>query len=173
MSFGTAFFFLVALTAIFSASLVVIMRQAVHSALFLVLTLFCVAILFLSLGAEFLAAVQVLVYAGAIMVLFLFVITLLNPLAAESPDRLRNQGLVGGALAMVLLIELWLIVQSGALAVLPATAPPLPTIGRGGNVEQLGLALFSTYIIPFEATSILLLVAMVGAVVLARGRILR
>jgi NADH-quinone oxidoreductase subunit J len=172
MSFGLAFFFLVALTAIFSASMVVILRQAVHSALFLVLTLFCVAILFLSLGAEFLAAVQVLVYAGAIMVLFLFVITLLNPLAAESPDRLRNQGLVGGALAMVLLIELWLVVQSGALAVLPATAPPLQTAG-GGNVEQLGLSLFSTYIIPFEATSILLLVAMVGAVVLARGRILR
>jgi NADH-quinone oxidoreductase subunit J len=171
MSFGLAFFLLVALTAIFSASMVVILRQAVHSALFLVLTLFCVAILFLSLGAEFLAAVQVLVYAGAIMVLFLFVITLLNPLAAESPDRLRNQSLVGGALAMVLLIELWLVVQSGALSVLPATAPPLQ-VGVD-NVQQLGLALFSTYIIPFEATSILLLVAMVGAVVLARGRILR
>jgi NADH-quinone oxidoreductase subunit J len=171
LSFGLGFFLLVAFTAIFSAAMVITLRQAVHSALFLVLTLFCVAILFLSLGAEFLAAVQVLVYAGAIMVLFLFVITLLNPLAAETPDRLRNQAFVGGALALVLLIELWLVVQSGALAVLPASAP-----GRAANVDnvqQLGLALFSTYIIPFEVTSILLLVAMVGAVVLARGRILR
>jgi NADH-quinone oxidoreductase subunit J len=171
LSLGLAFFLLVALTAIFSASMVVILRQAVHSALFLVLTLFCIAILFLSLGAEFLAAVQVLVYAGAIMVVFLFVITLLNPLAAEAPDRLRNQSLVGGGLAMLLLIELWLVVQSGALAVLPATAPALPA--DVDNVQQLGLALFSTYLIPFEATSILLLVAMVGATVLARGRILR
>ena len=170
-AFGLAFFLLVSFTAIFSAAMVITLRNAVHCALFLVLTLFCVAVLFLSLGAEFLAAVQVLVYAGAIMVLFLFVITLLNPLAPESPDRLRNQGLVGGALALVLLIELWLVVQSGALAALPANAPPLPT--NVDNMQRLGLALFSTYIIPFEATSILLLVAMVGAVVLARGRILR
>ena len=168
---GLAFFTLVALVAVAAAAMVIIVRNAVHSALFLVVTLFCVAILFLTLSAEFLAAVQVLVYAGAIMVLFLFVITLLNPMAAESPDRLRNQAGVGGALALVLLIELWLVVQSGALSVLPATAPARDA--SVDNVQQLGLALFSTYIIPFEATSVLLLVAMVGAVVLARGRILR
>jgi NADH-quinone oxidoreductase subunit J len=169
---GLVFFLVIAFTAIFSATMAIIpQRSAVHNALFLVLTLFCVAVLFLSLGAEFLAAVQVLVYAGAIMVLFLFVITLLNPSQPEAPDRLRNQALFAGALGLVLLIEMWLVVQSGALAVLPATAPPLPT--GTSNVEQLGLALFSTYLIPFEVTSILLLVAMVGAVVLARGRIPR
>jgi len=169
---GLAFFLVVAFTAIFSAAMAIIpQRSAVHNALFLVLTLFCVAVLFLSLGAEFLAAVQVLVYAGAIMVLFLFVITLLNPLEAESPDRLRSQAPFAGALGLILLVEMWLIVQSGALVVLPATAPTQPP--DIDNVQQLGLALFSSYLVPFEVTSILLLVAMVGAVVLARGRTLR
>src|SRR5437867_12785334 len=131
--------------------MVIIVRNAVHSALFLVVTLFCVAILFLTLSAEFLAAVQVLVYAGAIMVLFLFVITLLNPLQVETPDRLGNQGAVAGALALVLLVEMALVVRSGALAAAPAIAPaPLP----GTNVEQLGLSLYSTYLIPFEVTSV-------------------
>ncbi|TAK25541.1 MAG: NADH-quinone oxidoreductase subunit J [Chloroflexota bacterium] len=165
---GIVFFLVVALAAIFSAAMVVTLRNPVHCALFLVLTLFCVAIMFLSLSAEFLAAVQVLVYAGAIMVLFLFVITLLNPLQPESPDRLRNQTLFTGGLALILLIEFWLIVQSGALAVLPGTAPKLSDVP---NIEALGLALFSTYVVPFEVTSIVLLVAMVGAVVLARGRV--
>jgi NADH-quinone oxidoreductase subunit J len=169
---GVLFFLVVALVAIFSAAMAIMPQpKAVHNALFLVLTLFCIAMLFLSLGAEFLAAVQVLVYAGAIMVLFLFVITLLNPLQADSPDRLRSQAPFAGALGLILLIEMWLIVQSGALAVLPSAAPTLPA--NTNNVEQLGLALFSTYLVPFEVTSILLLVAMVGAVVLAKGRILR
>ena len=169
---GLLFFLVVAFTAIAAATLAILpQRSAVHNALFLVLTLFCIAVLFLSLGAEFLAAVQVLVYAGAIMVLFLFVITLLNPLQAETPDRLRSQLPFAGALGLILLVEMWLIVQSGAMAVLPATPPTMTP--DANNVQQLGLALFSTYLVPFEVTSILLLVAMVGAVVLARGRILR
>jgi NADH-quinone oxidoreductase subunit J len=169
---GLAFFLVVAFVAIFAAAMAIMpQRSAVHNALFLVLTLFCVALLFLSLGAEFLAAVQVLVYAGAIMVLFLFVITLLNPLSSDTPDRLRSQAPFAGALGLVLLLEMWLIVQSGALAVLPAAAPTRPP--EANNVQELGLALFSTYLVPFEVASILLLVAMVGAVVLARGRILR
>jgi NADH-quinone oxidoreductase subunit J len=164
---GLAFFTLVAVVAVVAAALVIIVRNAVHSALFLVVTLFCVAILFLTLSAEFLAAVQVLVYAGAIMVLFLFVITLLNPLQAETPDRLGNQGAFAGALALVLLVEMALVVRSGALAAIPvgSAPPPLP----GSNVEQLGLSLYSTYLVPFEVTSVLLLVAIVGAVTLARS----
>jgi len=164
---GLAFFAVVALVAVCAAAGVVIAAgNAVHSALFLVVTLFCVAILFLTLSAEFLAAVQILVYAGAIMVLFLFVITLLNPLQAETPDRLGNQGAFAGALALVLLVEMALVVRSGALAAIPAGSapPPLP----GSNVELLGLSLYSTYLIPFEVTSVLLLVAIVGAVTLAR-----
>jgi NADH-quinone oxidoreductase subunit J len=109
----------------------------------------------------------VLVYAGAIMVLFLFVITLLNPLQAETPDRLGNQGAFAGALALVLLAEMALVVRSGALAAMPSATPPAPL--AGSNVEQLGLSLYSTYLVPFEVTSVLLLVAIVGAVTLARG----
>ena len=166
---GLVFFAVVALAAVCAAAGVVIAaRNAVHSALFLVVTLFCVAILFLTLSAEFLAAVQVLVYAGAIMVLFLFVITLLNPLQPETPDRLGNQGAFAGALALVLLVEMALVVRSGALAAIPTGAPPTPL--PGSNVEQLGLSLYSAYLIPFEVTSVLLLVAIVGAVTLARGQ---
>src|SRR5262245_65427272 len=106
---GTIFFAIVALVAIFAAYRVITLTNAVHSALFLVLTLFCVAILFLTLAAEFLAAVQILVYAGAIMVLFLFVITLLNPLHPETPDRLGNQGAIAGFLALLLLIVMAVI----------------------------------------------------------------
>ena len=164
---GLAFFTVVALAAVCAAAGVVIAaRNAVHSALFLVVTLFCVAILFLTLSAEFLAAVQVLVYAGAIMVLFLFVITLLNPLQPETPDRLGNQGAFAGALALVLLVEMALVVRTGALAAIPAGTPPPPL--PGSNIEQVGLSLYSTYLIPFEVTSVLLLVAIVGAVTLAR-----
>ena len=162
---GILFFLVVAFVAIVAAASVVILRNPVHSALSLVVTLFCVAITFLSLGAEFLAAVQVLVYAGAIMVLFLFVITLLNPLRFETPDRLRNQAIFAGILALVLMGEMWFVIQSGVLAAVPATAPPLPP---SGNVQLLGQALYSTWVVPFDVTSILLLVAIVGAVVLGR-----
>src|SRR6266581_4954768 len=96
-------FAVIAVVAIVSAVSMVFSRNAAHSALFLVINLFCVAVLYLSLSAEFLAVVQVIVYAGAIMVLFLFVITLLNPTQAETPDRLRNQGAIAGVLAVALL----------------------------------------------------------------------
>jgi NADH-quinone oxidoreductase subunit J len=166
---GLAFFTVVALVAVAAAAGVVLAaRNAVHSALFLVVTLFCVAVLFLTLAAEFLAAVQILVYAGAIMVLFLFVITLLNPLQPETPDRLGHQGAFAGALALVLLVEIALVIRSGALAAIPGGAPP--PLAAGSNVEQLGLSLYSTYLLPFEVTSVLLLVAIVGAVTLARGQ---
>src|SRR4051794_41754986 len=102
------------------------LRNPVHCALALVATLGCVAMLFLTLGAEFLAAVQVLVYAGAIMVLFLFVITLLNPLAPETPDRLGSQRAFGGALALPFLVAMALVGRSGALQTNPAPAPPPP-----------------------------------------------
>jgi NADH-quinone oxidoreductase subunit J len=162
---GVAFFLVIAFVAIVAATGVILFKNAVHAALSLVATLFCVALLFLNLGAEFLAAVQVLVYAGAIMVLFLFVITLLNPLRAETPDRLRNQAVFAGVLAVVLLFEMYFIIQGGVLAAVPATAPAIPDVG---NVQALGTALYSTWIVPFEMTSVLLLVAIVGAVVLGR-----
>jgi len=163
----TAFYLLVAAVAILSAAGVVIARMAVHSALFLVATLFCLAVLFLTLGAEFLAVVQVLIYAGAIMVLFLFVITLLNPGREEGPERLRGQGVLAAILGLVLLVEGALVARFGGLVSLPTT-PPSPTLG---NTQQLALVLFSVYALPFELASVLLLAAIVGAIVLARGRL--
>ncbi len=167
MSLSEVFFLAVAVIAIASATLVITLPNTVHSALFLVATLFCVALMFLSMGAEFLAAVQILVYAGAIMILFLFVITLMNPQRPAGPDRLRSQVVWSCAFAVMLLLVLWLSIQEGALAALPIA--PVSTTSLG--LDALGGALFTTYVVPFEITSILLLVAMVGAVVLGRGRV--
>jgi NADH-quinone oxidoreductase subunit J len=166
---GMIFFVLIALVAIACAASMVLSRNSVHSALFLVVNLFCVAVLYLSLNAEFLGVVQVIVYAGAIMVLFLFVITLLNPGQAEAPDRLRNQGPLAAVLAAILLVVAGLALLSGvATTRLPATPPDVSNVD---NVHAIGLLLYSSYLFPFEATSLLLLVAIVGATVLAKRRL--
>src|SRR5258708_33531548 len=131
---GIVAFVLIALLAIAGAASMLLTRTSVHSRLFLVINLFCVAVLYLSLNAEFLAVVQVIVYAGAIVVLFLFVITLLNPGQSETPDRLKNQGLLAGLLAAGLLVVPGPPVVSGPAAARPA-APP-PALSRGPNVPR-------------------------------------
>ena len=151
---------------------VVTSRNPVHSALMLVLTLFGIAILFVSLQADFLAAVQVIVYAGAIVVLFLFVIMLLGVDKEENVDvePLKGQrpaALVIGGIGLVLLIvvgaSVWSVGATGAPSVAgTAYGPGLP------NVERLARAIFTRYLVPFEVTSVLLVIAVVGAVVLAR-----
>jgi NADH-quinone oxidoreductase subunit J len=162
-------FLVIAAVAIAGGVSMVLSRNPVHSALFLVVNLFCVAILYLSLNADFLAIVQVIVYAGAIMVLFLFVITLLNPSQSESPDRLRGQGPLAGVLALLLLAETTAAIVSGAFSNgLPVDLPIWPF---DDNVRAVGGAIFTQYLFPFEATSILLLVAIVGATVLAKRRV--
>jgi NADH-quinone oxidoreductase subunit J len=166
---GIVAFVLIAFVAVAGAVSMVLSRNSVHSALFLVVNLFCVAVLYLSLNAEFLAVVQVIVYAGAIVVLFLFVITLLNPGQAETPDQLRNQGPLAGVLAAILLVVAGLAILSGvATSRLPATPPDVSTVD---NVHAIGSLLYSSYLFPFEATSLLLLVAIVGATVLAKRRL--
>ncbi len=167
---GMIAFVFIALVSIIGAAGMVLSRNAVHSALFLVANLFCVALLYLSLNADFLAIVQVIVYAGAIMVLFLFVVTLLNPSQSESPDRLRGQGLVAGVLAVVLLLEVGAVILSGAFSTVKSTAAP-PAVDWGDNVHAIGTLLYGQYLFPFELTSILLLVAIVGATVLAKRRL--
>jgi NADH-quinone oxidoreductase subunit J len=163
-------FVVLAVVAIAGAVSMIISRNPVHSALFLVVNLFCIAVLYLSLNADFLAVVQVIVYAGAIMVLFLFVITLLNPVQIEAPDLLRGQGVVAaGTLALVLLVVAGAAVLSGVATIkLPSTPPSLAS---DDNVHAIGTLLYSQYLFPFEATSILLLVAIVGATVLAKRRL--
>ncbi len=144
----------------------IVSRNTVHSALCMVADLFIVALLYLSLAAEFLAVVQITVYAGAIMVLFLFVITMLTPTREEEPNRLLNRLPVAIGLALAFLVGASLmIVQSPARAVSAAQEG-----ANGGNLVAIGGELFTRYLLPFELTSLLLLVAMVAALVLGKRR---
>jgi NADH-quinone oxidoreductase subunit J len=148
---------------------VVTSRNPLHAALMLVLTLFGIAILFVAQQAHFLAVVQVIVYAGAIVVLFLFVIMLLG---VDQAEDLQTDPLVGQRPAAVIvgllaLAELFLLARTQWLAGQPSVVGP----ARGGpepNVDRLAKALFTRYLLPFEATSVLLVIAVVGAVILAR-----
>jgi NADH-quinone oxidoreductase subunit J len=151
--------------AVGSALGLVIRRNPIHGALFLVVNLGSIAVLYLMLGAEFLAAAQVIIYAGAIMVLFVFAIMVLIPGKEETgPDprrALRVWALpIGGVLFA--LIGAWLLV--------PRPAPPASPAPGAGGVEAIGRLLFTDYLFPFELTSVLLLVAMVGVLLLARRR---
>jgi len=153
-------FVLVAVTAVGTALGLVIRPNPLHGALFLVANLFCVAVLYLMLGAEFLALAQVIVYAGAIMVLFIFSIMLLIPGRAEAgPDPLRRARRLALPLAAVLGIALVLV--AGHASGPAAEAPP-------GGVATIGRLLFTDFLFPFEVTSLLLLAALVGALTLAK-----
>jgi NADH-quinone oxidoreductase subunit J len=150
------------------AVLVVSSRDTVHSVLFLVVNFLFVAMLYVLLGAEFLAVIQVLVYAGGIVVLYLFVVMLVNlkrPPETHMDSHRRSR--LGFGLAAAVLVELVVIGTYSALpAVPPEGGPAVPALA--GNVEQVGWLLYTDYLIPFELASILLLVAMIGAIVLAK-----
>lgn len=151
----------------------ILQENPVRSALFLVLVMFCLAVLYLTLNAAFIAAVQVVVYAGAIMVLFIFVIMLLNLGAPGAvPDRLKPQTILGGPLVGLILVA----VLASLLAVVPAALYPKHTTLTGDLIgaDAIGRTLFdpsNPWLFPFEVVSILLLVAAVGAVMLAKKRI--
>jgi NADH-quinone oxidoreductase subunit J len=151
------------------AVLVVTTKDTVHSVLFLVLDFLFVAALYVLLGAEFLAAIQVLVYAGGIVVLYLFVVMLVNlkrpPEVHQDPNRRATLGL---ALSAAVLIELGIIAVIGYVRPSPALAPPSAALPVSGNTEEVGWLLYTNYLIPFEVASMLLLVAMIGAIVLAK-----
>ena len=149
--------------------LVVSSRETVHSVVFLVLDFLAVAALYVTLGAQFLAAIQVLVYAGGIVVLYLFVVMLVNlkrgPAGPEGHVASQRLGRVGAGLAVAVRAELFVIAAYGVgrpALVVPETRPV------SGNTEQVGWLLYTNYLIPFEVASMLLLVAMIGAIVLAK-----
>jgi NADH-quinone oxidoreductase subunit J len=158
-------FAVLAVIALGSALGLVFRKNAIHGALFLVVNLGTVAALYLSLGAEFLAAAQVIVYAGAIMVLFVFAIMVLIPGKEETgPDPRRPYRLLALPVGAALLAELALVVVARRDAD-TGVATPIP-----GGVEAIGRLLFTDYLFPFELTSVLLLAAMVGVLLLARRR---
>ncbi len=159
-------FYIFAAIAVVSAILVITRQNAVHSAMFLAGTLLSVAGIFLSLRAEFLAGVQVIVYVGGILVLFVFVIMLVPTDRAVFERRYNRQGKVALVTAGILVAELAYGVYQGRDSfVLPAAASP-PAVE--GNSQWVGMVLYQNYLLPFEIASILLLIAIIGAVVLSK-----
>ena len=167
MSFAQAFFYALAGVAVVSALLVITRRNPVHSAIWLIITLLSVALLYLQLQAEFIAAVQIILYIGGIMVLFLFVIMLVNLDVALRQEQFNRQWGVAGLAALLLAAELAGVIYLGRGT---AALPQAPPGALQPNTELIGSALYQAYMLPFEIASLLLLVAMVGAVVMARRR---
>jgi NADH-quinone oxidoreductase subunit J len=166
MTLQLLLFLVLALVAIASALGMLISRNAIYSALFLVLNFATVAVFFVLLNAPFIAVAQVSVYTGAIMVLFLFVIMLLGAERAGKIQAIQWQRPLAITLAVILLLEGGYILL-GQRGVTPLVTTQLP---QGfGSPTLVGTNLFSTYVLPFEITSVLLLVAMIGAIVLTKG----
>ncbi|HEX8254198.1 MAG TPA: NADH-quinone oxidoreductase subunit J [Thermoanaerobaculia bacterium] len=183
-------FMVIGTIAVASSILVVAMRNPVHSALFLLLTFLCVAVLFVIKAAEFVAAVQVLVYAGGIMVLFLFVVMLINYRHLPE-ERLTSSVWLGGiGVGLAVFVLMVALVRNGAYHA-PAAEPvkklttvrepyltphatdPNKLVRRwrerpNKNAEAVAMALYSDYLVPFEVASLFLLVAMVGAIVIGK-----
>lgn len=159
-------FFACALLAVTGAVLLILARQPIHSALSLILVMVSLAILYLLLGAEFISAIQIIVYAGAVMVLFVFVIMLLNAGAEERTDFSKFAKYAGIPLGFFLLIEAvrWLYGSTAG----PTIARGAATAAAAISTRALSAELFQQYLFDFEATSILILIAILGALVLAR-----
>lgn len=167
------FFYLFGGLSLISAGFVVFLRRPVHNAMALIFTFFCLAGLYLLLHAEFIAVIQVLVYAGAIMVLFLFVIMLLSLEREESLGddvRGRMRRWIGGFLAVLVFLFLAPVWSLQVLPVLKGTFPP-ERVHEVGNTVWVARLLFTDYLLPFEVASILLLGAIVGAVFFTMRRL--
>jgi NADH-quinone oxidoreductase subunit J len=167
MTVDLILFLILALVSVATAAGMLFSRNAVYSALFLVLNFASIAVFYLLLGAPFIAMAQITVYAGAIMVLFLFVIMLLGAEQLAPIKVLPWQRPLAIGLAAILVVEAaYLLVVRAALAA--DIIPPAETVNTVGELQNLGMALFNQYLLPFEVTSVLLLVAMVGAIVLTK-----
>jgi NADH-quinone oxidoreductase subunit J len=166
-------FLVLAFVAIVAALMVITHRHPVYSALFLVVTMLCIAFLFLLLRAEFLWVMQITVYAGAVMVLFLFVIMLLDLRREERPWLLPESRLqvgMGLILALALAAELVLAAVAVRAQAIPAGPFPPDVVAARGHAQVLGRVLYTEYLFPFEVTSVILLAAIVGAMVIAKKR---
>jgi NADH-quinone oxidoreductase subunit J len=162
-------FYTIAAFVLGFAVMVVSTKDTVHSILFLVLDFLFVAALYVLLGAPFLAAIQVLVYAGGIVVLYLFVVMLVNlKRPSEVHQDPNRRGKLGFALSAAVLIELGAIAAYGYVRPAPALAQASTALPVTGNTEEVGWLLYTSYLIPFEIASMLLLVAMIGAIILAK-----
>jgi NADH-quinone oxidoreductase subunit J len=165
----TLFFLIITLVAIVSAILVITCKNPINSALALVMTFFCLATYYVMLDAPFMAAVQVMVYAGAIMVLIVFTIMLLN-IRVDATKKHSHKIVMGSIIGFFTLINTAFIIIKSHVA-----QPNGPLTGeiirQQGHTELIGREMFTNFLLPFEITSILLLVAIVGAVILAKKKI--
>jgi len=163
------FFGLVASIAIICSIMVVTNKNPINSALSLIMTFFCLATLYVMLEAPFMAAIQVIVYAGAIMVLIVFVIMLLN-VRSESGRRVRHAVFIGTVLGLVLLVQTWYMLGMSSLTGVKGSVDSA-LLAKEGHTELIGKLMFTDFLLPFEITSILLLVAIIGAVILSKKKL--
>jgi NADH-quinone oxidoreductase subunit J len=166
-------FYMFSAIAVASGVMVVASRNPVHSVLFLILAFFNAAGLFVLLGAEFLAMILVIVYVGAVAVLFLFVVMMLDINFVELRSGFLQYLPIGATIGIVLLVELFFVV--GTWVVLPVATPPVGEPAAAAtagltNTEQLGLLIYTKYIYLFQGAGMILLVAMIGAIVLTLRR---
>lgn len=165
------FFYIFAISAISSAIMVIVSKNPVYSVIFLIFAFFSTAGLFVLLDAQFIAILQILVYAGAIIVLFLFVIMLLNlRKAQEEFSRLMMLKIYGLIVAFFFLFEILYISFKGHTTANKDIFTDIVVQNAGGNTKLLGNLLFTKYVLPFEVTSVILLAATIGAVILAKRR---
>jgi NADH-quinone oxidoreductase subunit J len=162
------FFYLFAGVCVGSAFMVIAAKNPVHSVLFLILAFVNAAGLFVLMGAEFLAMILVVVYVGAVAVLFLFVVMMLDVDFAELRQGFLQYLPIGALVGIVFLIELFMVVGVWAIApsVSQAIASPIPPVASTSNTEALGYVLYTRYVYFFQAAGVVLLVAMIGAIVL-------
>ena len=161
-----AVFIVFAALAVLGGIGVISFHQPIRSVLSLVVVMLSLSVLFLLLSAQFVFAVQIIVYAGAVMVLFLFVITLLGPARELGRGRLRFQAWLAGVFVLVFLGLIWAMLQG-----FQYRTPEVADLSIFGSVQWIAAYLFTSYLYPFELTSILLLTAAIGAIYLSRKRI--
>lgn len=163
------FFYLFAAGIVVASLLMITRSNVIHAAMLLVLTFFFLAGLFVLSGAEFLAGVQVLIYAGGIMVLYLFSIMLMNVEVSIRIRQWHRQGIVAFVIAVLLGLEVWTVLGRSTYPAMKSW--PWMLGATPGNVEALGGVLYTKFVFPFEVVSVLLLAAMIGAIVLAKRSI--
>jgi NADH-quinone oxidoreductase subunit J len=168
MTLQPLFFYLFAFITVAAAFMVIVAKNPVHSVLFLILAFFNVAGLFILLGAEFLAMILIVVYVGAVAVLFLFVVMMLDVDFAELRTGFLQYLPIGALVGLILLVELVLVLGGALISpeTLAGTATPTPPVEQVSNTAALGQLLYTRYIFFFQTAGLILLVAMIGAIVL-------
>ena len=161
-------FYLFAGVTVGSAMMVITARNPVHSVLFLILTFFNAAALFVLLGAEFLAMILIVVYVGAVAVLFLFVVMMLDINMVRLREGFLQYLPIGGVIGLILLVEISVVIGGWSLSpeTMAAAATPIPDLATASNTEAIGLVLYTDYVYLFQTAGLVLLVAMIGAIVL-------